>query len=82
VIFRLQGVEVGLPPPYDSSALSWVKGDMLATVSFNRLSFPYKGKDAFGKRINVFRVIGDSDIKKIRGCILNALALWDLTKYL
>lgn len=70
-----------LPPPYDSSALSWVKGDMLATVSFNRLSFPYNGKDACGKRINVFRVIGDSDLKKIRECILSALALWGLTKH-
>ena len=38
-----------LPPPYNTTE-QWVKADMLATVSFNRLNFPHSGKGANGKR--------------------------------
>jgi mRNA interferase MazF len=71
-----------LPPPYDSSATSWVKGDLLATVSFTRLFLPYAGKDIRGNRKYVLNVVKDSDLKNIRACILNAVALCHLTKHL
>jgi mRNA interferase MazF len=40
-----------LPPPYNSR-IQWVKADMFATVSFNRLFIPCAGKDKKGKRMN------------------------------
>jgi Uncharacterized protein conserved in bacteria len=70
-----------LPPPYDS-AFHWVKGDMLATLSFNRISLPYVGKNAQGKREYIIKVVEDIDLHKIRECVLHALALSHLTNNL
>ena len=70
-----------LPSPYDSG-FHWVKGDMLATVSFDRLSLPFNGKDANGKRRYITRAVKDIDLCNIRKCVLNALALSHLTGYL
>lgn len=77
---RLDFVEP-LPPPYDSP-FQWVKGDMLATVSFKRLFFPFSGKDDRGKREYVRRVIGSDDLRRVRECILNGISLSYLTRYL
>lgn len=70
-----------LPAPYDTS-LSWVKADMLATVSFKRLHLPYKGKDSNGKREYDVRVIDSADFIKIKECVLHALGMTGLTDYL
>ena len=70
-----------LPDPYDNP-ISWVKGDMLTTVSFDRLSFPYIGKDSNGKRKYIIRIVSDIDLLKIRECVLHSLALSRLTKHL
>ena len=70
-----------LPPPYDSP-YSWVKADMLATVSMSRLSFPHSGKDASGKRKYDIRVVEEIDLRNIRECMLHALGLSRLTGYL
>lgn len=63
-----------LPPPYDSP-FHWVKADMLATVSFNRLFLPRKGKDDKGKREYVVKVVEEIDLRNIRECVLHALGL-------
>ena len=70
-----------LPPPYDSS-FQWVKGDMLATVSFRRLFLPRAGKDDKGKREYILKVISGGDFRRVRECILNGLALSSLTRFL
>ena len=70
-----------LPAPYDSS-FHWVKGDMLTTVSFNRLFLPHTNKDHNGKRRYVVKIIEDIDLCNIRKCILHALALSPLTKHI
>ena len=71
-----------LPPPYDS-AIQWVKGDMLATVSFDRLFLPrLKIKDDKGKRQYVIKILTDIELKSVRECILHALSLSSLTKHL
>jgi mRNA interferase MazF len=70
-----------LPKPYNSD-FHWVKGDMLATVSFDRLSLPYRGKDVNGKRDYIVKIIEDIDLRNIRKCVLHALALFHLTGYL
>jgi uncharacterized protein YifN (PemK superfamily) len=70
-----------LPPPHDSP-FQWVKADMLATVSFQRLSLPRKGKDGKGKREYVVKILEEKDLRNIRECILCALGLSDLTQFL
>jgi len=70
-----------LPPPFHSP-VAWVKGDMLTTVSFDRVNLPHNGKDMNGKRKYIINIVDDSQLKKIRECILNAINLSHLTKYL
>jgi uncharacterized protein YifN (PemK superfamily) len=67
-----------LPKPYASN-FHWVKADMLYTVSFNRLSLPFDGKDASGNRNYDLRVIDEADLLKIQACMLHALGLSRLT---
>jgi mRNA interferase MazF len=71
-----------LPAPY-VSAVHWVKGDMLCTVSFDRLSLMSHGrKDAMGKRIYDQRVIDKADLLKIQAAVLHGIGLTGLTNYL
>ncbi|AFL74567.1 type II toxin-antitoxin system PemK/MazF family toxin [Thiocystis violascens] len=70
-----------LPPPYQA-LFHWVKADMLYTVSFARLSFPFDGKDAAGKRKYVVHVIDPANLRQIQHCMLRALGLTSLTDYL
>ena len=70
-----------LPPPYNSKE-QWVKADMLATVSFNRLTLPFSGKGAGGKRQYIKKVISGHDFESIQKCILNAIGLNNLTQYI
>lgn len=70
-----------LPPPYDSE-FHWVKCDMLATVSFNRLDLPRRGKDHKGTRQYITKTIDKIDLYNIRKCILHALNLCHLTEHL
>jgi len=67
-----------LPPPYNS-AEQWVKADMLATVSFSRLSLPSSGKGVGGNRQYIKQVVTGHDYKSIQRCILNAIGLNHLT---
>jgi mRNA interferase MazF len=73
--------EETLPAPYNSP-IQWVKGDMLATVSFSRLSLPILGKDANGKRKYIVKVIDEFDLRNIRECMLHGLNLSHLTGHL
>ena len=70
-----------LPEPYNSK-YHWVKADMIYTVSFDRLSLPFKEKDLSGKRIYDVRIIDKSELIKIQHCILHGLGLTVLTEYL
>jgi mRNA interferase MazF len=70
-----------LPPPYNSP-FHWVKGDMFATVSFDRLNLPRSHKRVEGKRQYIIRVIDDIDLRCIRECMLHAIDLSCLTKHL
>ncbi|WP_066018789.1 type II toxin-antitoxin system PemK/MazF family toxin [Endozoicomonas atrinae] len=68
-----------LPRPYNAG-FHWVKGDMLYTVSFDRLSLPFDGKDYSGKRKYVTHIIDKEDLIKIQKCILHGLGLNSLTR--
>lgn len=74
-------VEPVLPEPYNAR-FHWVKADMIYTVSFDRLSLPFNGKDAGGKRVYDVRVIDKADLIKVQECILHGLGLTTLTAYL
>ncbi len=78
--FKLH-VSPPLPAPYDSS-FHWVKADMIYTVSFDRLTLPFKAKDASGKRIYDIRVIDKADLTKIQECVLHGIGLSTLTAFL
>lgn len=67
-----------LPEPYNS-AVQWVKADMLYTMSLDRLSFPFCGKDDTGKRIYDVRKISDADFAEIQNCLLHSIGLSVLT---
>lgn len=58
-----------LPPPFNSE-YKWAKGDMLATVSFDRLNLPYEGKDDKGKRKYLTMIIETEDLRRIRDRVL------------
>jgi uncharacterized protein YifN (PemK superfamily) len=74
-------VEPVLPEPYNAR-FHWVKADMIYTVSFDRLSLPFNGKDAGGKRVYDVRVIDKADLIKVQECILHGLGMIALTAYL
>lgn len=78
--YRLHTIPA-LPKPYDSPH-HWVKADMLYTVSFDRLSLLFSGKDANGKRIYDQRVIDRPDLVKIQAAVLHGLGMTGLTDYL
>ncbi len=78
--FKLHVTPV-LPAPYNA-AFHWVKADMVYTVSFHRLYFPFNGKDASGKRSYDVRIIDKDDLLKIQECMLNGLGLTHFTSYL
>lgn len=70
-----------LPEPWENDGI-WVKGDMVNAVGFHRLDFIRLGKRPDGKRIYLYQPLSDENIKKIRACVLRALALGALTKSL
>lgn len=70
-----------LPEPYNST-IQWVKADMLATVSFERLFIPSDGREENGRRKYVIKVLNGADLRNIRKCVLSALALSHLNAHL
>lgn len=70
-----------LPVPFDSPEM-WVKGDMLATVSFQRLDLLRTERRRLGKREYAkCRVSGDA-LPEIYRSVLNGLGLGRLTPHL
>jgi hypothetical protein len=57
----------------------WVKGDMLSTVSFDRLELLRTGRDRSGKRNYVTILLEPSQLKIVYGCVLHAIGLGHLT---
>lgn len=62
---------------------SWLKGDMISRVSFNRLNLIKTGKDrATGKRIYFKQRLGREQMKTVYECVLHSLNLSHLPQYL
>ena len=70
------------PAPYDGS-FKFAKADMLATVSYRRLSMPYTGRDpTSGQRKYLKMILEPEELKKLRICVLHSLGLGALTEHL
>jgi len=59
---------------------TWVKCDMIATVSLQRLDRVLAGKSETGKRLYVSHKISTQDLQAILTCIIHWLGLADLIK--
>lgn len=66
-------IDPPLPYPFDAPS-SWVKGDLLYTVSYGRLDLPHE-RQPFSKRVFVTRMISQDDLEKIRICIQHGLGI-------
>ena len=66
-------IDPPLPWPFDSPTC-WVKGDMLYTVSYERLNLPHQ-KPQGGKRCYIQIEISNGDLQKIRRCIQFGLGI-------
>lgn len=62
------------------SETAWVKSDLIYTVSYDRLTAPYFGKNPNGSRRYVTLKVSKDDLDKIRSCVLKALQ-YDLKNY-
>jgi len=69
-------LERPLPKPFDSLEM-WAKCDMIATVSFERLSPLKCGRDQYGKRKYLQINLLDQDITGIQNAIKAALGLFN-----
>ncbi len=70
-----------LPDRLESDGV-WIKGDMVAAVSLQRLDFVITGKTQTGARRYHDQPLSDAQILTVRRCVLNALGLSPLTKHL
>lgn len=74
-------LEQSPPRPFEGT-VKWVKADMLATVSYQRLDLP-KVRDPISRQRRYLQIrISDEQINYIRSCILYSLNLGHLTQYL
>ncbi|RUT27496.1 hypothetical protein C0V97_00800 [Asaia sp. W19] len=68
------------PPDPFSSLIKWAKADMINTVSYDRLSLPYDGKDAATSRRKYVKIrLPKEDMEKIKRCVCISLGLQTLT---
>jgi mRNA interferase MazF len=67
-----------LPHPYNKINYSWVKGDHLYTVSFERLDLFRIARDPSGKRIYDYRTIDSETMAKVQAAVLAGLG-WSAT---
>ena len=60
----------------------WVKADMMAAVSFDRLDLIRYPKNRQGRRTYCYKAVSDENLRKIRKALLAGLGLAQLTKSL
>ncbi|WP_158285667.1 type II toxin-antitoxin system PemK/MazF family toxin [Pseudohoeflea suaedae] len=70
---------VDLPDTF-SGAVKWAKADMLATLSYERMSLPFDGRSGTGRRRYLQIRLPPAELRKIQSAMLHALSLEHLTK--
>jgi uncharacterized protein YifN (PemK superfamily) len=68
-------------PGWESEGI-WIKGDMVYSISFERLDLIRLGKDRQGKRIYRYDVLSDQQLKLAKSLVLRGLGMSALTKHL
>lgn len=63
-----------LPEPY-TNPFSWVLGDMIYTVGFERLKSLSNGRDEQGKRIYDARILDATTMDIVMNCVRNGLGI-------
>ena len=63
-----------LPHPF-SAETQWIKGDMVNTVSFDRLQLLRVGKDRLGNRLYLKPAIGSELLEVVQRCVAHGLSL-------
>lgn len=63
-----------LPEPY-TNEFSWVLGDMIYTVGFERLKPLSCGKDGQGKRVYDVRVLDEAILTRVMACVKHGIGL-------
>lgn len=66
-------IEPPLPAPYEAEE-HWVKGDMVNTVGFHRLTPLYLGREN-SKRKYIFPVISKEQLEIVRNCVREGLGI-------
>jgi len=61
-----------LPRPFNAPSF-WIKGDLIFVASFDRLTIPFNGKDASGKRRLIVQGVTPDELDGIRRCIACAI---------
>lgn len=75
-------VYIDLPKPYDKTQM-WIKGDLLYSVSMDRLFVFKEGKDPLtGKRLYRCPKLNSEEIKLVHRCVLVGLGMYDVAKKL
>lgn len=69
-------------PVWMRESPTWVKGDMLYSVSFMRLDFIKNGKDNLGKRVYCMSTLDAENMRLVEESVLKGLGLGILTKHL
>lgn len=62
-------------PAYWGKRTRWVKGDMVASVSFQRVDLLRVGKDAHGKRLYQTQTLPKPDLERVLNCVLRSLGI-------
>ncbi|MBD2786569.1 type II toxin-antitoxin system PemK/MazF family toxin [Xenorhabdus sp. DI] len=61
---------------------TWVKGDMVYTVGFHRLSLITLRKDENGKRVYYTQKLGHEQMNEIRRCVLHGIGMSFLCRHI
>jgi len=61
-----------LPAPYDAE-YAWAKCDMVSTVSYERLSLPFLGKNADGKRVYDIKSVSSEALEGIQRAVASVI---------
>lgn len=81
--WHLQIPKANMPPtPKLQANDSWVKGDMIYRVAFDRLDLVRIGKDSSGNRLYFKQVLSPADMRDVHACVLEALNLGRLSPHL
>ena len=76
---------IKLPEPLPANWTNeniWLKGDMVYSVSFKRLSFAVLGKERSGSRLYYRGALSHATLQSVQRCILHGFGLATLTKHL